>query len=201
MKVSCSPIPTSKKAKLPSSTITKKSTVHTTSESLSKPPLPTSGSNVDKSFQLFTDGTNGFPVSQIQLSQSSLQGAVSNVRSFQSPIISTNSPPSPRSENQLSSNPIAHVNSLGSTSLPLPNQPISASGYISRTELFNILDIYVKKSEFQRLLGRYEKLKQKIAQNSTAFEMMNIISQLSHLEMARFTRPHYTSWKNRKSLH
>lgn len=93
MEVSYSPIPTSKKAKLPSSTITKKSTVHTTSESLSKPPLPTSGSNVDRSFQLFTDGTNGSPVSQIQLSQSSLQGAVSNVRSFQSPIISTNSPP------------------------------------------------------------------------------------------------------------
>ena len=102
MEVSYSPIPTSKKAKLPSSTITKKSTVHTTSESLSKPPLPTSGSNVDKSFQLFTDGTNGFPVSQIQLSQSSLQGAVSNVRSFQSPIISTNSPPPPpHSRNQL----------------------------------------------------------------------------------------------------
>ena len=93
MEVSNSPIPTSKKAKLPSSTITKKSTVHTTSESLSKPPLPTSGSNVDGSFQLFTDGTNGSPVSQIQLSQSSLQDAVSNVRSFQSPIISTNSPP------------------------------------------------------------------------------------------------------------
>ena len=95
MEVSYSPIPTSTKAKLPSSTITKKSTVHTTSESLSKPSLPTSGSNVDKSFQLFTDGTNGFPVSQIQLSQSSLQGAVSTVRSFQSPIISTNSPPPP----------------------------------------------------------------------------------------------------------
>ena len=93
MEVSYSPIPTSRKAKLSSSTITQKSTVHTTSESLSKPPLPTSGSNVDGSFQLFTDGTNGSPVSQIQLSQSSRQGAVSNVRSFQSPIISTNSPP------------------------------------------------------------------------------------------------------------
>ena len=125
MEVSYSPIPTSKKAKLPSSTITKKSTVHATSESLSKPPLPTSGSNVDTSFQLFTDGTNGSPVSQIQLSQSSLQDAVSNVRSLQSPIISTNSPP--YSQNQLSSTPIAHFNSLGSTSLPLPNQPTSAS--------------------------------------------------------------------------
>ena len=29
---------------------------------------------------------------------------------------------------------------------------------------------YVKKSEYERLQGRYEKLKQKIAQNSTAFE-------------------------------
>ena len=72
MEVSNSPIPTSKKAKLPSSTITKKSTVHTTSESLSKPPLPKSGSNVDRSFQLFTDGINSSLVSKIQLSQPSL---------------------------------------------------------------------------------------------------------------------------------
>ena len=134
---------------------------------MSKPPLPASGSNVDRSFQLFSY-LNGSPISQIQLLQSSLQGAVSNVRSFQSPIISTNSPP--HSQNQLSSTPIAHVNSLGSTSLPLPNQPTSASAYISRAELFNILDNYVQKSEFQRLQGRYEKLKRKIAQNSTAFE-------------------------------
>ena len=193
MEVSYSPIPTSKKAKLPYSTITKKSTVHTTSESLSKPPLPTSGSNVDRSFQLFTDGTNGSPVSQIQLSQPSRQGAVSNVRSFQSPIISTNSPP--HSQNQLSSTPIAHVNSLGSTSLPLPNQPTSASAYISRAELFNILDNYVQKSEFQRLQGRYEKLKRKIAQNSTAFEDDEYYQQLTDLEMTRYMRPHCTSWR------
>ena len=32
------------------------------------------------------------------------------------------------------------------------------------------MDNYVQKSEFQRLQGRYEKLKRKIAQNSTAFE-------------------------------
>ena len=32
------------------------------------------------------------------------------------------------------------------------------------------MDNYVQKSEFQRLQGRYEKLKRKIEQNSTAFE-------------------------------
>ena len=79
MEVSYSPIPASKKAQLPSLTITKKNTVHTMSASLSKPSLPTSASNVDRSFQSFT----GSPVSQIQLSQSSLPGTVSNVRSFQ----------------------------------------------------------------------------------------------------------------------
>ena len=121
MEVSYSPIPASKKAQLPSSTITKKNTVHTMSACLSKPSLPTSASDVDRSFQSFT----GSPVSQIQLPQSSLPGAVSNVRSFQSPIISTDSPPD--SQNQLSSTPTVHVNSLGSTSLPLPNQPPSAS--------------------------------------------------------------------------
>ena len=104
-------------------------------------------------------------------------------------------PPPPRSENQLSSNPIAHVNSLGSTSLPLPNQPTSASAYISRAELFNILDNYVQKSEFQRLQGRYEKLKRKIAQNSTAFEDDEYYQQLTDLEMTRYMRPHCTSWK------
>ena len=62
------------------------------------------------------------------------------------------------------------MNSLGSNSLPLPNQPTSASAYICRAELFNILDNYVQKSDFQRLQGRYEKLKRNIAQNSTAFE-------------------------------
>ena len=76
----------------------------------------------------------------------------------------------PHSQNQLSSTPIAYVNSLGSTSLPLPNQPASASAYVSRAELFNILDNCVQKSEFQRLQGKYEKLKWKTAQNSTAFK-------------------------------
>ena len=134
------------------------------SASLPKLSLPTSASDVDRSLQSFT----GSPVSQIQLSLSSLPGALSNVRSFQSTIISTDSPPN--SQNQLSSTPVVHANSLGSTSLPVPNQPASVSAYISRAELFNILDNYVQKSEFQRLQGRYEKLKRKNAQNSTAFE-------------------------------
>ena len=54
--------------------------------------------------------------------------------------------------------------------LPLPSQPTLASGYISRAKLFNILDNYVQKSEFPRLLDRYEKLKRKISRDSTAFE-------------------------------
>ena len=76
----------------------------------------------------------------------------------------------PHSQNYLSSTRVAHVNSLQSTSLPLPSQPTLASGYISRAKLFNILDNYVQKSEFPRLLDRYEKLKRKISRDSTAFE-------------------------------
>ena len=71
------------------SAILQKNTFHTMSAILSKSSLPASASDVDKIFQPFT----GSPVSQIQLSQSLLPGAVSHVRSFQSPIISTNSPP------------------------------------------------------------------------------------------------------------
>ena len=67
MEVPYSPTPTSKKAQLPSSRITKKNTVHTASASLPKALLPKSASSVDSSFQSFTVGTNGFPVSQIQL--------------------------------------------------------------------------------------------------------------------------------------
>ena len=146
MEVSCSSIPTSKKAKPPSSTITKKTTFHTTSESLSKPPLPTSGSNVDTSlFHKFSCHSLHFRIQYLMLEVCSHQLLVLIVP--------------PHSQNQLSSTPIAHVNSLGSTSLPLPNQPASASAYVSRAELFNILDNYVQKSEFQRLQGKYEKLK------------------------------------------
>ena len=54
--------------------------------------------------------------------------------------------------------------------MTLPSQPTSASAYICRAELFNILDNYVQKSEFHRLQGRYDKLKPKIAHNSTALE-------------------------------
>ena len=103
--------------------------------------------------------------------------------------------PPPHSQNQKSSTPIAHINSLGSTSLPWANQPTSASVCVSRAELFSILDTYVQKSEFQRLQGRYEKRKRKLHKIALLLKMMNIISQLSHLEMIRCTRSHYTSWK------
>ena len=135
---------------------------------MTNPPLAYSTSNVNRSFQSFDVSTNGSPVSQIQLLQCSLRDASSNIRNLQSPIISTDSPS--HSQNHLSSTRVAHVNSLQSTSLPLPSQPTLASGYISRAKLFNILDNYVQKSEFPRLLDRYEKLKRKISRDSTAFE-------------------------------
>ena len=101
----------------------------------------------------------------------------------------------PPLQNQLLSTPMAHINSSGSTSMPWANQPTSASAYVSRAELFSILDTYVQKSEFQRLQGRYEKLKRKMHKIELLLKMMNIISQLSHLEMTRCTRSHYTSRK------
>ena len=135
---------------------------------MTNPPLAYSTSNVNRSFQSFDVSTNGSPVSQIQLLQCSLRDVSSNIRNLQSPIISTDSPPTLKITYQVHELHMSiHSNQLV---LPLPSQPTLASGYISRAKLFNILDNYVQKSEFPRLLDRYEKLKRKTSRDSTAFE-------------------------------
>ena len=93
MELPYNPTPTSKKAQILSATTTKKSSYNIWE---SKPPIPKLESNADIIVQLFLVGTNGSPVSHIQLLQPSILGASSNVRSIQSPIISTDSPPTPK---------------------------------------------------------------------------------------------------------